>query len=124
MDILFPVAASITRADKSMLALAASLPSGLNATPIFANTIYDPTTERLAANGGAVRDPFPNNIIPDMMISPVDAPVPDPILNPAAWTPHKACLERMPFWSECPLWRLPGAAAAAGKSEHRPQFPD
>lgn len=32
--------------------------------PIYANTIYDPATERAAPNGVLVRDPFPNNMIP------------------------------------------------------------
>jgi hypothetical protein len=51
--------------------------------PIFANTIYDPTTERQAANGVAVRDPFPNNIIPDMMISPAAKKIQSLIPNPS-----------------------------------------
>jgi hypothetical protein len=39
--------------------------------PIFANTIYNPFSERVASNGIAVRDPFQNNMIPDALISPV-----------------------------------------------------
>jgi hypothetical protein len=39
--------------------------------PIFANTIYDPSSERVAPNGVLVRDPFQGNIVPQAMISPV-----------------------------------------------------
>jgi len=39
--------------------------------PIYANTIYDPTTERTAPNGQLVRDPFQNNIIPQIMLNPI-----------------------------------------------------
>ena len=34
-------------------------------------TIYDPTTTRTAADGSAIRDPFPGNIIPPSRINPV-----------------------------------------------------
>lgn len=34
-------------------------------------TIYDPATGRVDANGTFVRDPFPNNIIPENRISPI-----------------------------------------------------
>ncbi|HEV3334498.1 MAG TPA: TonB-dependent receptor [Bryobacteraceae bacterium] len=37
--------------------------------PIFANTIYDPASERAAPNGVLVRDPFPGNIIPTMRLN-------------------------------------------------------
>jgi hypothetical protein len=51
--------------------------------PIFANTIYNPASERPGPNGVAVRDPFQNNMIPDFMISPVSRKIqsliPDPI---------------------------------------------
>jgi Carboxypeptidase regulatory-like domain len=39
--------------------------------PIYANTIYNPTTERAAPNGVLVRDPFTNNMIPQFMLSPI-----------------------------------------------------
>jgi len=38
--------------------------------PIFENTIYDPTTERVI-NGQRYRDPYPNNIIPANKLDPV-----------------------------------------------------
>ncbi len=50
--------------------------------PIFANTIYDPATERIAPNGIAVRDPFPNNIIPGERISSVAQKIQNLIPNP------------------------------------------
>ncbi|HYK61414.1 MAG TPA: carboxypeptidase-like regulatory domain-containing protein [Bryobacteraceae bacterium] len=38
---------------------------------IMENTIYDPLTQRIAANGQTVRDPFPNNSIPLTQQDPV-----------------------------------------------------
>ena len=38
---------------------------------LLENTIYDPLTERTAANGQLVRDPFPGNIIPRNRLDPV-----------------------------------------------------
>ncbi len=38
--------------------------------PIFENTIYDPTTERVV-NGVRYRDPYPNNVIPPEKLDPV-----------------------------------------------------
>ena len=38
--------------------------------PILENTIYDPNTQRVA-NGQVVRDPFPNNVIPQSEMDPV-----------------------------------------------------
>jgi hypothetical protein len=49
---------------------------------IFANTIYNPASERPGPNGIAVRDPFQNNIIPDFMISPVAKKIQSLIPNP------------------------------------------
>jgi len=34
-------------------------------------TIYDPTTTRTAADGSAIRDPFPGNVIPPSRINPI-----------------------------------------------------
>jgi hypothetical protein len=39
--------------------------------PIIQNTIYDPSTQRLIANGLLIRDPFPNNTIPMPQLDPV-----------------------------------------------------
>ncbi|MCM3878519.1 MAG: TonB-dependent receptor [Vicinamibacterales bacterium] len=39
--------------------------------PIMENAIYDPRTTRTAPNGQIVRDPFPNNVIPQELIDPV-----------------------------------------------------
>ena len=39
--------------------------------PIVEGTIYDPATTRPAPNGQLVRDPFPNNIIPQNRMDPV-----------------------------------------------------
>jgi len=39
--------------------------------PILENTIYDPSTQRLAPNGQEIRDPFPNNSIPLARMDPV-----------------------------------------------------
>ncbi|HEY4360994.1 MAG TPA: TonB-dependent receptor [Bryobacteraceae bacterium] len=39
--------------------------------PIMENTIYDPLSQRTAANGQIVRDPFPNNTIPVQQQDPV-----------------------------------------------------
>src|SRR5262249_59841437 len=39
--------------------------------PIIQNTIYDPSTQRLSANGLLIRDPFPNNTIPIGQLDPV-----------------------------------------------------
>jgi len=39
--------------------------------PIYANTIYDPTTQRPAPNGVLVRDPFANNVIPSTRLNPI-----------------------------------------------------
>jgi hypothetical protein len=50
--------------------------------PIYANTIYDPSSERPAPNGGTVRDPFQNNIIPQTMISPVAQKIQSLFPNP------------------------------------------
>ena len=38
--------------------------------PIMENAIYDPRTTRVV-NGQVVRDPFPNNVIPRMLLDPV-----------------------------------------------------
>jgi len=54
--------------------------------PIIFGQIYDPRTTRVV-NGQAVRDPFPGNIIPQTMWSPVSkkilelAPITDPIID-------------------------------------------
>jgi len=42
--------------------------------PIFANEIYDPATQQ-TVNGNIVRDPFPNNIIPQARFDPVAAKI-------------------------------------------------
>jgi len=39
--------------------------------PIMENAIYDPRTTRRAPNGQIVRDPFPNNTIPQELLDPV-----------------------------------------------------
>jgi hypothetical protein len=39
--------------------------------PIYANTIYDPDTERTGNNGVPVRDAFPNNVIPQSRFDPI-----------------------------------------------------
>jgi outer membrane receptor protein involved in Fe transport len=39
--------------------------------PILENAIYDPRTTRVAPNGQIVRDPFPNNVIPQELLDPV-----------------------------------------------------
>ena len=39
--------------------------------PIMENTIYDPRTTKTAPDGRIVRDPFPDNMIPANLISPV-----------------------------------------------------
>jgi hypothetical protein len=49
---------------------------------IFANTIYDPSSERPGPGGGPVRDPFQNNIIPPIMISPVAQKIQSLFPNP------------------------------------------
>src|SRR5215831_14959098 len=38
---------------------------------IIQNSIYDPSTQRLSANGLLIRDPFPNNTIPIGQLDPV-----------------------------------------------------
>jgi len=39
--------------------------------PILRGQIYDPATTRPDGQGGFIRDPFPNNVIPSIRISPV-----------------------------------------------------
>src|SRR5215471_6075857 len=51
--------------------------------PILANTIYNPFSERLAPNGIPVRDPFPGNIIPQNLISPIALKIQALFPNPA-----------------------------------------
>src|SRR5215471_5647081 len=41
--------------------------------PVFRGAIYDPSTTRPDGHGGFIRDPFPGNIIPQSMFSPVSA---------------------------------------------------
>jgi hypothetical protein len=39
--------------------------------PILENTIYDPSTQRLAPNGQVIRDPFPGDTVPLTQMDPV-----------------------------------------------------
>lgn len=50
--------------------------------PIFANTIYNPFSERIAPNGIAVRDPFQNNMVPQGLMSPAALKIQSLIPNP------------------------------------------
>ncbi|HLK50367.1 MAG TPA: TonB-dependent receptor [Bryobacteraceae bacterium] len=51
--------------------------------PIFANTIYNPFSERTIQGGAVVRDPFDGNKIPGNLISPFAQKVQSLIPNPA-----------------------------------------
>src|SRR5581483_7073653 len=50
--------------------------------PIYANTIYDPASERVAPNGVLVRDPFQGNIIPGARINPISQKIQALFPNP------------------------------------------
>src|SRR5215468_8515512 len=39
--------------------------------PVLGNAIYDPRTTKLAGDGSRIRDPFPNNTIPQELMDPV-----------------------------------------------------